>query len=88
MSFAYDKDNNRYRWDGNDWVKAELAYEEDGKEWAWTGERWTRENMPPRPGTDQSRLGDFADQVQGAFIGSFEADAKAVELLTGSEGAG
>lgn len=104
MEFATDKDNNRFRWDGNDWVKAEFAYDQNNNEFAWDGADWAQVNTEaqdfadekygqqqpsaPLDGQEQNRFGDFVDQTQAAFAESFGADAAAARILTGSETAG
>lgn len=103
MEFATDKDNNRYRWDGNDWIPAEFAYDDQGNEFAWDGNDWVNANTvsqdkladkyefdtpQQRQGQEQNRFGDFVDQAQAAFAESYGADAAAVRILTGSETAG
>ncbi len=104
MEFATDKDNNRFRWDGNDWVKAEFAYDQNNQEFSWDGSDWapvntvaedfaeekygSQQQSAPLEGQQQNRFGDFVDQTQAAFAESFGADAAAVRLLTGSETAG
>ena len=56
MEFATDKDNNRFRWDGNDWVKAEFAYDQNNQEFVWDGADWSQVNTASK---------DFADEKYG-----------------------
>jgi hypothetical protein len=104
VDFATDKDNNRFRWDGNDWVKAEFAYDQNNQEFVWDGADWSQvnteaqdfadekygEQQAPAPleGQQQNGFGDFIDQTKAAFVESYGADAAAVRILTGSETAG
>ena len=57
MEFATDKDNNRFRYDGNQWVKAEFAYDESDNEFSWDGNDWAKVNTEAQ---------DFADKKYGS----------------------